>query len=422
MTPLVSIASYPSSAVAQGRGAWRARAIVALLAFSTWAAVGSVAPGDPRRGYDDAEFKTDSRQLAATDRESLDLLALFTNPPLGLAAVPVPADNPPTAAKIALGRKLFFDRRLSFNATLSCGMCHVPEQGFAQEELRTPVGFQGRDVRRNAPTLLNVGFRPRLFLDGRETSLENQVWAPLLQQNEMANPSIGSVLERIRSAEDYAGLFEAAFGRGVSMETLGGALASYERALLAGNSAFDRFYFGGDAAALDERAQRGLALFGSVGCARCHRFDATAAQFTDDAFHDTGIGYRQAMRFVSSPTRLPVAPGVELPFAAEPLAVTDLGRSEITSDPNDRFRFRTPSLRNVERTAPYMHDGSIATLAEVVAFYDRGGEPHPTQDPAIQPLHLTAEQRDALVAFLVALTGSNVDALAADARSVPIGD
>ncbi len=343
--------------------------------------------------------------------------------PLGLTP-PQATDALVTPQTIALGRKLFFDRRLSFNGTLSCGMCHIPEQAFAQNELRTPVGFQGRSVRRNAPSLLNVADRALLFVDGRETALESQVWSPLLAANEMANPSVGYVLARIATMTDYAGAFEAAYGRGVSMELLGAALASYQRTLLSANSPFDRFYYGADPAALGAQARAGFALFRSNGCAACHRIEDAAASFTDDDFHDTGIGYRQTMGIAAPVRSVFVAPGVEIALAqslATPI-VADLGRYEITNDPADLYRFRTPSLRNVALTAPYMHDGSIATLAAVLEYYDAGGVAHAGQDPRIRPLGLSGAERAALLTFLVSLTGENVARLAADARSVPIGD
>jgi cytochrome c peroxidase len=405
---------YAPRRVVQVAFAW-----LVLLAVTATAAP----PGDAREGYESPQFATASRQLQQPVAIPLDLHELYTRPPLGLGPVPEAASIV-TPATIALGRRLFFDRRLSFNGTLSCGMCHVPEQAFAQNELRTPVGFQGSSVRRNAPSLLNVAYRSALFADGRETSLETQVWSPLLAPNEMANPSVGFVLARVASIAEYEGAFEAAYGRGVSMELLGAAVASYERALLAGNSAFDRTYFGAEPDALSEAAGAGFVLFKAKGCGACHRVDAQSAPFTDDEFHDTGIGYRQTMGRAEPLRRLVVAPGVELTLA-QSLTVpeaADLGRYEITSDPIDRYRFRTPSLRNVALTAPYMHDGSVATLQEVIEYYDRGGVPHPTQDPRIRPLQLTLAERASLVAFLVSLTGDGVDRIAADARSVPIGD
>jgi cytochrome c peroxidase len=402
----------------------RVRIVTRLVLCALWVAPVCAEvplPGDPRAGYEDRDFESASRRLASTgqvvDGEP-------TGSQLGLPPLPGGADDPALRGKIALGRQLFFDRRLSFNGTLSCGMCHVPEQGFTQHELRTPVGFQGHSLPRNAPTLLNVAYRPALFVDGRESTLENQVWSPLLAADEMANPSIGSVLDRVSAMGDYAGRFRTAFGRGVTMETLGAALASYERTLVAAASPFDRFYFGGDPNALDDKAKHGFALFLKNGCSSCHRIDTTYAQFTDDAYHDTGIGYQQTMGSGGPVRSMPVAPGVVLRLAGQPSVprVADLGRYLITGDPVDRYRFRTPSLRNVAVTAPYMHDGSIATLAEVIDYYADGGVPHEGQDPRIRRLALTPTQRDEVAAFLNSLTGENVNRLARDARSAPIGD
>jgi len=345
--------------------------------------------------------------------------------PLGLPAMVLPADNPPSRARVDLGRKLFFDRRLSFNRTLSCAMCHIPEQGFTQNEMRTPVGIEGRFVKRNAPSLYNVGHRQRLFHDGREFSLENQVWQPLLSENEMANPSVGFVIETLRDAADYRGLFEAAFGRGPGIETIGQALASYERSLVSAGSAFDRWYFGGDDQALGEDARRGFALFTSVGCARCHTVEADHALFSDGAFHDTGIGYARAMLAADgNDARVRLAPGVEvLPEVsfARP-AANDLGRYEATGKAEHRWHYLTPSLRNIALTSPYMHDGSLPDLASVLRYYNEGAVPHAGLDPLLQPLGLTSSQLQDLESFLLALTGDNIVQLAEDGRSVGIGD
>ena len=344
---------------------------------------------------------------------------------LGLPAMEVPADNPITPAKVALGRKLFLDRRLSPNGTMSCAMCHVPEQGFTAHELATSVGIGGRSVRRNAPTVLNVAWQQRLFHDGREVSLEDQVWGPLLAANEMGNPSIGYVIERISTLEDYRGLFEAAFdGRGPSAARLGAALASYQRTLVAGDSRFDRWRFGGEASALSAVEQAGFELFAGKGrCATCHRVGQREALFTDHGFHNTGIGWHRSLG-TPERTRVELAPGVyteldrrTIASFAEPPA-NDVGRYEITLDPKDRWAYKTPSLRNVALTAPYMHDGSLPSLEAVVGFYDRGGIDNPEKSALIAPLGLTASERAALVAFLRALTGSAVAALAADARGV----
>ena len=221
-------------------------------------------------------------------------MSVLKSPPLGLPAVPVPADNLMTYEKVQLGRKLFFDRRLSRNGTMSCAMCHVPEQGFTNNEMATSVGIEGRIVRRNAPTIYNVAYLSNMFHDGRDSSLEFQIWGPLLAPNEMANPSIGSVIKKIRTFADYKGLFEAVFGkRGLGIETVGMALASYERTLVSGNSPFDRYHFGGDENAVEESVKRGFQLFKGKGqCSICHTIDDTHALFTDDSLHNTGVGCR----------------------------------------------------------------------------------------------------------------------------------
>ncbi len=365
-----------------------------------------------------------SRELEAIDGTRAQLLANIAKPPLGLPALPLPEHNLPTAARIHLGRKLFFDRRLSFNRTLSCAMCHVPEQGFTQVELRTPVGIEGRFVKRNAPTLLNVGYRKTLFHDGRETTLENQVWQPLLNFNEMANPSIGFVLETIRGAGDYDGLFEAAFEQGLTTETVGMALASYQRGLVAGDSPFDRFYFAGKKEALGKAARRGWEVFRAQGCVSCHTVGKDHAQFTDEGFYDTGVGYARSMGISTGTGSVRLAPGVEvMPRVDFPATrVNDLGRYEATGNSADRWLYRVPSLRNVAITSPYMHDGSFSTLGAVIEYYNRGGVPHDGQDPRIRPLNLDAAQRADLVAFLESLTGGNIDELVSDARSEAIGD
>jgi cytochrome c peroxidase len=387
-------------------------------------------PGDYRGGYERPDYRTRSVGLAARRGEPVDLLARVREAPLGLPHVPTPADNPLTPEKVDLGRKLFYDRRLSLNGTFSCAMCHIPEQGFSSNELATAVGIEGRTVRRNAPTVYNVAYHQRLFHDGRETQLEHQVWGPLLAGNEMGNPSIGAVLEKIRGSADYDGLFEAAFpGRGLAMESIGMALASYERTLVSGGSSFDRWYYGGDEAALRDDAERGFRLFtGKARCHVCHSVGTDYALFTDGVFHNTGIGYASSMDAAPGSRRILVSPGQYLAVDREVLkqvsepVPSDLGLYEITQDPADRWKYRTPTLRNVALTAPYMHDGSLGTLREVVSFYDRGGVANEVLDPLIRPLGLSAAEVDDLVAFLESLTGNDVETLVADAFAAPVGD
>ena len=387
-------------------------------------------PGDDKRGYERDDYETRSQSLTVRRGRQTDLLRFQAEPPLGLPPVPVPPDNPMTAEKVALGRKLFYDRRLSRNNTISCAMCHVPEQGFTSNEIATAVGIEGQTVRRNTPTIYNAAYAELLFHDGRESRLEHQIWGPLLAANEMGAPSIGYVLDKIRGLADYRGLFEAAFdGRGPRIETVGMALASYERTLLSANSPFDRWYFGKASGAIAPEAERGFRLFtGKAGCARCHHIAEDHALFTDQRLHNTGVGYRQTMSRSPAERRLQIAPGTFVTIdpavvaeATEP-PPSDLGRYEVSEDPADRWKYKTPGLRNVALSAPYMHDGSLATLREVIEFYDHGGVPNELLDPAIRPLGLNEEEKEDLVAFLRSLTGGNVEVIVADAHAAPVGD
>lgn len=384
--------------------------------------------GDFRDGYEDADYRTRSVSLQARRGHEADLLSVLEAAPLGLPAVPVPDNNPLTEDKVQLGRKLFFDRRLSANNTISCAMCHIAEQGFAQNELQTPVGIEGKSVRRNAPTIYNVAYLTRVFHDGREISLENQVWGPLLAANEMGNLSIGMVIEQIRSLADYDRLFDRAFGRAPDMQTIGMALASYERTLVSGDSPFDRWYFDKDKTALGESAQRGFELFlGKARCVACHAIEQEFALFTDNDFHNTGVGYFATMRPADAELVVLLAPGrservkTDIPQTTGTEKPRDLGRYEVTGLPADRWRYRTPTLRNAALTAPYMHDGSLPSLRDVLLFYNQGGVPNEVLDPLISPLGLSDTEIDDLLTFLQSLTGGNVDALVSDAFAAPIG-
>jgi cytochrome c peroxidase len=309
-------------------------------------------------------------------------------------------------------------------------MCHIPEQGFTNNELATAVGIEGRTVRRNAPTIYNVAYFSNLFHDGREKRLEHQIWIPMLAFNEMANPGIGYVIENIRSFPDYAGLFEAAFkGRGPEIDTIGMAIASYERTIISANSPFDEWYYGKDETALSDSAKKGFELFvGKAGCANCHLIQANYALFTDDTFHNTGFGWKAAYGDDRSDIPVLIAPGTKVRVpksiinSVSEITKGDLGRYEVTQDPADRWRYKTPSLRNVSLTAPYMHNGSLGTLTEVVEFYNNGGFPNPVLDPLIKPLGLSPLEVEHIVSFLDSLTGDNVSELVGDAFAAPIGD
>jgi cytochrome c peroxidase len=299
--------------------------------------------------------------------------------PLGLdQPVPVPTDNPFAGAKVALGRKLFFDPILSHDKTVACASCHQPEHGFASPD-PLAIGIGGKKGRRNAPTLLNRAYARTLFWDGRETSLEAQALKPIEDPLEMG-AKLPEVVERLRADGEYRKLFGAAFPDGVTTANLGRALATFERTLLLGNNIGDRFRRG-DVGGMTKGQRHGMWLFESRGrCWKCH----SGANLSDEQFHNTGVSWGK-----------------------EPL---DLGRYENTKVDTDRGKFKTPTLRGIEHTAPYMHDGSIATLKEVVQFYNRGGGKNPHLDPIIGPLGLSDEEVDDLTEFVKALSGVKQEA------------
>lgn len=410
--------------------------IAVLLLASCFAEVASGDPiprsGDVRKGYESPDYATQSRSLEERVGAPLDLYRIASTPQLGIPPLQHPRDNPLSRVGIELGRQLFFDRRLSINDTMSCAICHVPEMGFTNNELETSVGVEGRSVRRNAPTILNVAYKTMLFHDGRETTLENQVWTPMLARNEMANPSIGYVIQKINKIKDYDGLFVKAFGRPASMETIGMALAQYQRTLISANSRFDRWYYGDEKDLLDQEEQRGFALFiGKGACSACHLIGEEYALFTDNLLHNTGLGYDIAMTKEPPTYRVQLAPGTFVDVKSELINSVsnsrqtlrnDLGRYEVTENPNDLWKYLTPTLRNIELTAPYMHNGELASLAEVIEFYDKGGIPNPRLSPLIKPLTFSPQEKQALVAFLKTLTAANVVELVGDAFAAPIGD
>ena len=385
--------------------------------------------GDNKQLYEQKNYQTRSTALVHRQGQAADLLSNSLKPQLGLPAVPIPADNPVSAKKIDLGRKLFYDRRLSLNNTFSCAMCHIPEQGFSSQEMATAIGIEGRSVRRNSPTIYNIAYATRLFHDARENTLEQQVWAPLLAHNEMGNPSIGYVIDKIKSLADYKHLFEQSFDQQPNMINIGQAIASYERSLNSANSAFDRWYFGKQQGAVNAAVKRGFQLFNDkAGCSNCHTIDKSFALFTDNQLHNTGIGFKESMKKTAEKQKIQLAPGVFIDVDSNILTsvtrpkANDLGRYEITQNPLDRWKYKTPSLRNIALTAPYMHNGSLSTLEDVVRFYNQGGVANENLDPLIKPLDLNETEASDLVEFLKSLTGSNVNQLVSDAYAAPIGD
>ena len=386
--------------------------------------------GDYKEGYEHLDYQTRALSLQSRTGKDADLLKYISKPPLGLPAVPVPRNNKITRAKVQLGRHLFYDRRLSHNNTFSCAMCHIPEQGFGNNELETAVGVEGRTVRRNAPTIYNVAYAKLLFHDGRENALEQQIWGPLLAHNEMANPSIGLVIDKINSISKYREQFSSVFnGQAPDLKNIGNALASYERTLVSGNSLFDRWFYGQEKDVMTADAVAGYLLFvGKAHCFSCHTINKNHALFTDHKLHNTGIGYLNSMALTPPSRKVLVAPGTWLNVnnaviadSSEPRP-NDLGFYEITGNPDDRWKYKTPTLRNIALTAPYMHNGSLSSLREVIEFYNGGGIVNESLDALIQPLKLSTTEIDQLLAFLDNLTGDNIDALVSDAFAAPVGN
>ena len=389
-------------------------------------------PGDNKDGYDTNKYITNSLSLEERKGKKSDLIQYVTLKQLGLPAVEIPDNNPISREKIELGKKLFFDRRLSLNNTVSCGMCHVPEQGFTNNEIKTAVGIEGRSNLRNTPTLLNIAFSKFLFHDAREFSLENQVWQPVLAHSEMAMPSFGFTIKKLQLIPGYKKLFNKAFpNEGINMETFGKAIASYERSLVSGNSKFDKWYYGGDKNIVNEKVKKGFDIFmGKGNCSSCHAVGEKSALFFDNKLHNTGIGFAESMGLLQNKkTRVQLAPGeyVEvdndiIKSVNQQKRKNDLGLYTITENPSHRWLFKTAGLRNISLTAPYMHNGIFATLDEVIDFYNEGGFQNELLSPMIRKLNLSSLEKENLKLFLESLVGENINILIADAISVPVGD
>ena len=328
--------------------------------------------------------------------------------PLGLDLyMPIPEGNPMTAAKVDLGRRLFFDPVLSDDGELSCAGCHDPERAFTDGK-RTAEGVYGRRGQRNSPTLLNRGYGTSFFLDGRAATLEEQVLVPIEGEDELAT-RVDEAVERLRVDRGYVSEFRRGFGSGPDRYTLAAALASYVRSIVSGNAPIDRFRFGGDTDALSALQQEGMRIFRSKGnCTACH----VGPNFTDEDFHNTGVAWRPGaiddpagVVLATDGTRAPLDGRPDGAITRQREAPLDPGRYAVTNVDTDLGAFKTPTLREIARTAPYMHDGSLATLEEVVDFYDGGGHPNPFLDRQVQPLRLSESEKEALVAFLRSLSG-----------------
>ena len=288
----------------------------------------------------------------------------------------IPEDNPLTKEKIELGRFLYFDKRLSANNTISCSTCHMPALAFTDGQ-PVSAGIHRQQGGRSAPTSINRGFSKMQFWDGRASTLEEQSVGPLTNPIEHGFPSNEDVVAKLNKIEGYKKLFKKAFGTSnISIQHVGKAIASFQRTLISGNSPFDRFDYDGEEKAISESAKRGKKLFfGKARCNLCH----FGTNFSDEKFHNIGIGW-----------------GGE---------TVDVGRYHVTHDPKDMAAFKTPTLREISRTAPYMHDGRFVTLKQVVDHYNQGGVKNPFLDNQVIPLNLTESEKQDLVEMLRSLNG-----------------
>jgi cytochrome c peroxidase len=371
--------------------------------------------------------------FAATATLAADATA--AKPPLGLPPVPIPADNPQSLEKIKLGDKLFEDKRFSATGQVACATCHDAKKAFTDTPLSTSEGIKkgGKPLTgtRNAPTVVNAAYFASQFWDGRSPSLEDQSLHPFVNPVEMGLKDHQPILKIVRSDPEYVKAFEQVFGKKgaqVTMKEVTQAIAAFERTKVAADSPFDRFYFGGDDKALTEQQKRGFNLFVNKGrCVSCHVIEQTTALFSDNRFHNIGVGINNIQNDV------PALAGAFLQAKATLAEVdvkvlsdkrtSELGRLAVTRDFEGLGAFKTSTLRNIAVTPPYMHDGSQKTLRDVVVHYNNGGvtkEGDPVNDflsGGIRPLGLTEAEIDDLVAFLEALTSPQFASLPSGART-----
>jgi cytochrome c peroxidase len=331
--------------------------------------------------------------------------------PLGLPPVPIPSDNPQTPEKIALGKRLFEDKRFSADGTVSCATCHDPQKAFT-DGLPTSEGIRKLKGTRNAPTVVNAAYYESQFWDGRRASLEEQAKDPLVNPIEHGLPSHAPLLETIRGDGSYPSQFRGVFGvtpQQITMDHVAKAIASFERTLVFGDSPFDRYLFGGDKTALSESAIRGLEIYRTKGrCQDCHTIGQTNATFTDNKFHNIGVGFKRLgsrATQIANAFRKAKQEGKDIDKAIlGDQEISELGRFVVTLRPSDIGGFKTPTLRDIAVTAPYMHDGSLQTLEEVIEIYNKGGESNPFLDSGIRPLSLTDQEKADLVALMKSMT------------------
>ncbi len=339
-------------------------------------------------------------------------------PPLGLPPAPIPAENPQTPEKIKLGETLFNDTRFSATGKVSCATCHDAKKAFTDSPLSVSEGIDKLTGTRNAPTVINSVYFTTLFWDGRSPDLEDQSSHPFVNPVEMGLKDHEPILKIVRTDPEYVKAFKTVFQKSadqVTMKEVKQAIAAFERTVVAGDSPFDRWYFGADKNAISPAAVRGFEVFVGQGrCVSCHVVEQTQALFTDNRFHNIGVGINQiqsdvpnlANEFLKAKVK-----GTDVDVAVlTDKKTSELGRFAVTRYLNDMGAFKTPTLRNVAVTAPYMHDGSLKTLKDTVIHYNNGGVTKKEErvndflSGGIRPLELTDQQIDDLVVFMEALT------------------
>ena len=338
--------------------------------------------------------------------------------PLGLPEIPYPEGNPQTPEKIALGDKLFNDKRFSSTGAVSCATCHDAAKAFTDSPLKVSEGINKLTGTRNAPTVINSVYFEKFFWDGRSPDLEDQSLHPFINPVEMGLKNHEPILHIVRSDKEYKEAFKKVFGKSgkeITMKEVTQAIAAFERTKISGNSPFDRWYFKGEKDALTPAQQRGFNIFINEGrCVSCHVIEQTQALFTDNRFHNVGAGINLIQNDIPELAgeylkAKMTASEVDLKVLSDKRS-SELGRFALTRGFDDLGSFKTSTLRNIAVTAPFMHDGSLATLRDVVVHYNNGGvtkEGDPVNDflsGGIRPLNLKDQQIDDLVAFMEALT------------------
>jgi cytochrome c peroxidase len=351
-------------------------------------------------------------------------------PPLGLPPVPIPEDNPQTPEKIALGEKLYMETRFSTTGEVGCFTCHDPEKAFTDSPLKTSEGINKLTGTRNSPTVINSAYMTTQFWDGRSPDLEDQALHPFINPVEHGLENHDPILKIVRKDPEYKKAFKEVFGKEgkeITMREVTLAIAAFERTVISGNSPFDRYYYGGEEDAMTEQQKRGLDIFLNEGrCVSCHVIEQTQAIFTDNRFHNIGVGINNiqdevpelAGNFLEADMTLSE---VDVEVLTDP-RTSELGRFAISHGFDDLGAFKTPTLRNVAVTAPYMHDGSVETLEDVMVHYMNGGVTEagdPVNDflsGGIRPLNIEIEQIEDLVAFMEALTSPEFEPAAEEAE------